>query len=161
MELMDRITALVIKVPTPASIFTRKWYERVSSETDKLIKSHQKKNLSYEDLQREKLLLDSLNIYRSSRVQNLAKLIGSVELLIFGSISFYGVHRPDSVSEYVRRLLPILAGWIAIKVIGNYSQWSGHILGRATYYIFLLGTLINIGWGLILGAVIAELVKLT
>jgi len=158
---MDRITTVVTKIPTPASVFTREWYKRVSSETDKLIKSHKKKKLPYKDLQREKQLLDSLNISRSSRVQELAKLIGSVELLIFGSISFYGVYKPDSASEYARRLLPILAGWIAIKVIGNYSQWSGHILGRATYYIFLLGTLINIGWGLILGAIVAELVKLT
>ena len=41
--------------------------------------------------------------------------------------------------------------WIGLKIFGSYQQWSGVVLGRATFYIFLIGSILNIMGSIMLG----------
>lgn len=72
-------------------------------------------------------------------------IVSLIEMAFFMLLTiFFLNHYGFKFFEIVPEFSKFLVGWIAIKVIGNYGQWSGPILGRATYYTFLIGTFLNI-----------------
>jgi hypothetical protein len=44
----------------------------------------------------------------------------------------------------------LFGAWFAIKIAGNYQYWSDVVLGRARFYVFLLGSILlftaSVGW---------------
>ena len=76
----------------------------------------------------------------------ITKVVGYFEFIFFGIlVLMMTLFFRESFTEAVFQLLPIMGGWIALKVFGNYHQWSGAVFGRASFYIFLLGSVLNIG----------------
>jgi hypothetical protein len=53
-----------------------------------------------------------------------------------------------------------VAGWMTLKIFGNYEQWAGPILGRAQFYIFLIGTVFNILLSILWGVVFYNIMSL-
>jgi hypothetical protein len=88
----------------------------------------------------------------------ITKIIAHFEFFIFGVATFF-LLKPDEqhLQNSILSLLTIIAGWMAIKIFGNYGQWSGPILGRATYYLFLLGSFSNIGVGILFGYILTNI----
>ncbi len=83
-------------------------------------------------------------------IRKIVKIIGFFEIIIFGLLSLILLNN-DGGLIFSQNLLTIIGAWLGIKVIGNYQQWSDPILGRAVFYVFLIGTLVNIFAGIILG----------
>lgn len=72
-------------------------------------------------------------------------LIGLVEFCIFVPLTMVILQRYGlNIFEVVKNIGIVTSGWIALKIFGSYSQWSGAILGRSTFYIFLISSLLNI-----------------
>ncbi len=83
-------------------------------------------------------------------------IIGWLEILLFVFLTIALV-KIDNILfvEKFKILSTIIMGWIALKIFGNYYQWSGTILGRSTFYIFLIGTIINILGAILIGFSVA------
>lgn len=82
---------------------------------------------------------------RNNNLQVITFAIGTIETIFFYGITFYLLHiLKFSFFETLNYIFRIYAGWIAIKVIGQYQLWSGELLGRATFYIFLIGSMVNL-----------------
>lgn len=85
--------------------------------------------------------------------------IGAFELVLFATftviaIEAYGLSKSFEVVKFIGISA---SGWIALKIFGNYQQWSGPFLGRPIFYIFLIGSILNIAGGVILGLSISLL----
>ncbi len=48
-------------------------------------------------------------------------------------------------------VLQVVGVWLGLKIFGSYQQWTGAVLGRALFYIFLIGSLFNILFSIGLG----------
>jgi hypothetical protein len=59
--------------------------------------------------------------------------------------------------EIIKTLSLVISGWVALKIFGNFQQWSGAVFGRATFYSFLIGTFLNIGSAILIGWLIVTL----
>ena len=79
----------------------------------------------------------------AERTKWLTIIVGSFEALAFYSVTIYLI-RIGGQSHPIETLLPIIFGWFALKAIGNFGSWSNPTYGRAIFYRFLLGTLLNI-----------------
>lgn len=103
--------------------------------------------------------IKALEIFKK-KTGRIKRIVAYIEFLGFFTVAFF-LTRPGNTSalshKNVISILAIVAGWMAIKIFGNYGQWSGPIAGRATYYLFLLGSFANIGIGLLFGYVIRAL----
>jgi len=79
-------------------------------------------------------------------------LIGSFEILFFGALTILLLrYLGGSVLSIFREITIFAGGWIALKIFGGYQQWSGAVLGRAYFYTFLLGSIINIITAVVIG----------
>ncbi len=82
-------------------------------------------------------------------VRNLVKIVGCLEIIFFSILTLCALvkYRHFNFEE----LKIAIGAWLTLKVIGNYKQWSDAILGRAIFYVFLLGTMINLILGILVG----------
>lgn len=110
------------------------------------------------DSQEELINLKALNIVRKKTV-HIMRIVAYIEFLSFFSVAFFLTRSDKNVKANITLALTIVAGWLAIKIFGNYGQWSGPILGRVTYYLFLLGSFANISIGLLFGYLTGTLFK--
>lgn len=76
--------------------------------------------------------------------------VGIFEILGFGFLTVLLLGKYIYAEVFIA-LFKYIGGWIAIKALGNYGQWSGAILGRACFYIFIIGTFLNIISAILLG----------
>jgi hypothetical protein len=76
------------------------------------------------------------------RTRHLTRIIGVLEALSFYIVTIYLVH--IKTVHPMRSILAALLAWIALKGIGNFGDWSHETYGRAVFYKFLIGTLLNI-----------------
>jgi|GEM_PF-3086078 len=111
------------------------------------------------DMKKELATLKIIKV-KKEKIGYIMKLIAHVEAIIFFSLGFCLIRRGHILSmSSASILLALIAGWMAIKIVGNYSQWSGAIFGRATYYLFLLGSFANIGMSFGFGLTVGALFK--
>ncbi len=83
---------------------------------------------------------------------NITQIIGVFEIITFSVYSNFVVSMSEStLIDNIQTIAVAVAGWMAIKVLGNYSQWTGSVYGRATFYSFLIASGVNILLAIILG----------
>jgi len=80
-------------------------------------------------------------------------IIGSLEFIIFAGLTYLLIKNNygGSFLEIIKILATFVSGWIALKIFGSYQQWKGTILGRSCFYIFLIGSVLNIALVIFLG----------
>lgn len=79
-------------------------------------------------------------------------IIGTIELATFAIVTdFILLNKMPDVYETVSQIVLFFAGWMTIKTIGSWGQWSDSRFGRAVFYVFLLCTFLNITLGIALG----------
>ena len=88
----------------------------------------------------------------------ITKLISYFEAVLIMSLSYFIFLSDKPTVDAVMLILSAVAGWMAIKIIGNYSQWSDYAIGRSTYYVFLIGSILNILIAIIFGLALSLLV---
>jgi hypothetical protein len=74
----------------------------------------------------------------------LTKTIGWFEIFFFASTTIILLKYGKNFIDSFQFLMITAAGWIGLKIFGNYQQWSGKFLGRSVFYIFLIGSIVNI-----------------
>lgn len=101
---------------------------------------------------------------RETKLGSITVIIGFIEFLTFTMFTTIILLNTDNLSQnlyqVVSRIGIVIPAWIALKIFGGYKQWSGAILGRSTYYIFLIGSIINILAGIFIGTVLYLLVQI-
>ena len=93
----------------------------------------------------------------------LTSIIGCFELVFFGCTvaSLYFLDgAPETLFGKIQVFILVISGWFVIKVVGNYQQWSGAVFGRATFYVFLIGSFINILGAVAVGLLIISILNL-
>jgi len=85
----------------------------------------------------------------------ITRIIGIIELFIFSSFSYMLIISKQGLEHCFVSITTVILGWIALKIFGNYQQWKGPYLGRASYYVFLIGSLLNILLSISLGMLLA------
>lgn len=84
----------------------------------------------------------------------ITRLIGWFEIVLFAGLLVLILQFPSNISspvDVVKILGGAFAGWLAIKVVGSYGQWSGPVFGRATFYLFLIGSIANFVGAILIG----------
>ena len=108
---------------------------------------------------------DLLQIYENheeirKNMSFLTKIISYMESVIIFTATIYIFSDLYITLEKTMHLLAIVAGWLTIKTIGSFGQWSDKYLGRTNFYLFLIGTAMNIILSIIIGIILLYLVKL-
>lgn len=107
--------------------------------------------------------IDNLNIFKVKREKLffITKTVSFIEFFAFFiAIVIFKSHHISNFEVFLS-ISKFAGAWFAIKSVGSYGQWSGSILGRATFYTFLLGTIMNIGIAVLLGLVSYKFLFLT
>jgi hypothetical protein len=83
----------------------------------------------------------------------LTTLVGGFEAVLFLSLTMMLLHEHSihSLYHWISPLFLGISGWMAIKVVGGFLQWSGPIFGRAAFYSFLLASIANLAGAVLLG----------
>jgi|GEM_PF-3511389 hypothetical protein len=83
----------------------------------------------------------------------------TLEFLFFAGITFCRIQLFDHNNSLVvsKDIAFLVAAWLGIKIVGSYQQWSSVVLGRAYYYIFLIGSWVNIGVAIFTGWLLSRL----
>lgn len=85
----------------------------------------------------------------------ITNIIGLIEMIIFSGFTILLTqHYSNNFFEIIIALVKVSGGWLALKIFGSYHQWSGAVLGRAYFYVFLMGSIINIFFSVIMGYVL-------
>jgi len=80
-------------------------------------------------------------------------------MLAFAGINYVLLENSATLFDAEKQLLTTLGAWLAIKTVGSYQNWGDPRLGRATYYRFLIGTLLNIVFGIVLGFIFFKIFR--
>lgn len=83
-------------------------------------------------------------------------IIGVIEILLFGGLTFILIQENYSFFDIFSKLSNFAAVWIALKIFGNYHQWAGSIFGRIHFYIFFIGSILNILFAILIGQIATE-----
>ncbi len=126
-------------------------------EAEKLDGEAGRKGYNTEDFKKE---LANFYVIRQKRKKLwiFTTIVGALETIVFSGLALlylkkFGV----DPFETVVTMLKFTAGWIAMKTFGNYQQWSGAVFGRLFFYIFIIGSILNIGLAIVAGYLIAFL----
>ena len=122
-------------------------YRSIVQTGDELLKLHpDNKSISQE--------VENLKIFENQRVKLsfITKIISVTEFIVFATlVIILFVHYKNNYYQVFFDVSKFLGVWLAIKTLGSYGQWSAVIFGRASFYTFLLCTLINVFFAVILG----------
>lgn len=156
-----KYTIIILSVVGIQSL-TRMLVNRLSSKVNDSLKPLAKEAKKLSKLYKHKELINSFfqekfdnELIRKKRrkLAGITIAIGIVENLFFIFLTLIFLQRSGFDSIFIE-IPKYVVGWIALKVFGNYQQWSGTIIGRSTFYIFLLGSIVSISLSVLLGAVI-------
>lgn len=127
---------------------TQSLVRSLNNSVEKLIKSHgsDEKGPKNAEFERE---ASSFMLFQTKKthLRYITKIIGYFESFLFVMVTTIILFRGENLGL----VLTISGGWIALKIFGNYQQWSSVVLGRALFYIFLIGSLFNIILSILLG----------
>jgi len=131
-----------------ARFVTGSLLNKIKSTLKELVKKEElKPNSLDDDLSNLKIIEE-----KKKSLSFITIIIGIIEFIIFCLISIFIILK--NLNNFLDMPVPfvqVLGGWLAIKTIGNYNQWSSPILGRAYFYTFFIGTMVNIIFATILG----------
>lgn len=80
----------------------------------------------------------------------ITKIIGYFEAIFFIVLTIIILKYSPLNNTFI---VSVAGAWIGLKIFGSYQQWSGVVLGRTTFYIFLIGSIINIIGSIVLGLI--------
>lgn len=98
---------------------------------------------------KDKDLLDSIESFKKhelkkSKMKFLTSTISYLESFFIFTVTILLFYNLDFYTERIFMLLQVIGGYVGIKTIGSFGQWNDKYLGRTSFYLFLLGTIINI-----------------
>lgn len=84
--------------------------------------------------------------YRTRELGYITRIVGWLEIIFFAGLVYFILKYTNISSslDRVNSFFTIFGGWIFIKTIVNYDQWSHKRAGKAYFYISLFGTFLNI-----------------
>jgi hypothetical protein len=133
----------------------------VSASLNKIIKSVCDNVLESNECTKEKnsacknlvAVNDSIKLVEIIRKQTglITKIIGLIKNVLFGALAFFVINPQDFDVNKFLTLGAYVGGWLGLKVFGNYEHWSDPVIGRATFYVYFIGSLFNIALSIFLG----------
>lgn len=120
---------------------------------DDIFKADKCKELHKKFLECLEATKDSFNAVKIVRQGTglITKIIGIFENAFFATLMILALSYPQLDFKDV---VLITGGWIGLKVVGNYENWSDSVIGRSAFYIFLIGSLFNIMCSFLLGLLV-------
>lgn len=100
--------------------------------------------------------IDSLNFIRE-KLWYLTKFVSYFESIFVASVAYLSIIHKGLFEGMVMTLY-VIAAWMAIKVFGNYGQWADSVVGRVYYYIFIIGSILNISIAVIVGCALSYVI---
>jgi hypothetical protein len=120
-------------------------------EAERLAKEAEANGYRADDFKRE---LANFYVIKQKRKKLwlFAATIGAFETIVFSCLTVLYLNKfgLDPLRTVVI-MIQFGAGWVAMKTFGNYQQWSGAVFGRLFFYIFIIGSILNIGLAVVLG----------
>jgi hypothetical protein len=97
-------------------------------------------------------------LIKKKELHHITEIVSFIEVIVFSFLTIFLVKHFSEEKEWlgiISGLVKFSAGWLALKVFGNYKQWSGAVLGRAYFYVFFIGSIANIVFTIIISGIIA------
>lgn len=95
----------------------------------------------------EKLIEDRGDVFG-----HITSAIGHLEFAFFGIVTFLLFRYEVVILNGVEYFFTFFGGWLAIKTVVSYDQWSHKIVGKTYFYLTFLGTLFNIFFATFFGS---------
>ncbi|MHB0977844.1 MAG: hypothetical protein ACYC1K_00310 [Minisyncoccota bacterium] len=136
---------------------TKKLYKKVEATIEEIEKDN------HLDPKEKKCLEDESVPFRlvkkkRKKLWPITTAVSLIELTIFSSLTVLLFCQDGlDVFQKVKIISITISGWLALKIFGNFQQWSGPVFGRANFYIFLIGSFANIGGAIVLGLLFGNL----
>ena len=119
--------------------------KEIKDAIPKLKEYSRNQNLTCTGLDKEVNIFYLLEDKKKEELGFITRIIGWFEAIVFATLAIIIINNSaKNVLDIIKFLGIAASGWIALKIFGNYQQWSGAILGRSVFYIFLIGSIINI-----------------
>lgn len=115
---------------------------KIQDSMDDLAKNFENSEMVKNFIDNERIPFSLVGLKRRS-LGFITKIVGVIEFLIVFWITVLTVRGDAGFPNGITLIAATISGWLAIKVIGSYQQWSGPIWGRATFYVFLIGSILN------------------
>ena len=100
---------------------------------------------------KEKFGSEQYTEYRTKRLRYFSQIIGYSEVIFFAGLVVILMAHDMNLIKGGDYFLKIFGGWLAIKTVSNYDQWSHVIAGKAYFYISIFGTFLNIIFAIFIG----------
>ena len=112
-----------------------------------------KENFNFKNLKENEIEPFFLIKIKKEDLSFLTIIIGYLEIFIFFIFTFILLQHNFILSnlDTIKIIGIITSGWIGLKILGNYQQWSNPVFGRALFYNFFISSLVNIAGGIIFG----------
>ena len=112
-----------------------------------------KENFNFKNLKENEIEPFFLIKIKKEDLSFLTIIIGYLEIFIFFIFTFILLQHNFILSnlDTIKIIGIITSGWIGLKILGNYQQWSNPVFGRALFYNFFISSLVNITGGIIFG----------
>ena len=155
MSFIDIFTRLVILV-TPI-LFIQEYFlprllKKMRNNVNQAVREKIKKIPKPEaDKIKERFGSELYTEYRTRKLGYFSQIIGYSEIIFFGGLIVILISNEMTLIKGGDYFFKVFGGWLAVKTVSNYDQWSHIIAGKAYFYITIFGTLINIGFAVLMG----------
>jgi len=85
-----------------------------------------------------------------TKIGLITNMIGIIEVILFAGLTIVLLFKGDWFTT-LQTLGAFSGGWIALKIVGNYKHWESAVAGRASFYVFFAGSLLNIFLSIVVG----------
>lgn len=96
---------------------------------------------------------------REERFGYLTAIPGHIEFAFFGILTILLFQNQLSILEAGRYFFEFFGGWLAIKTVVSYDQWSHKIAGKAYYFVSLLAVFFNVFFSFLFGTLAYYLIS--
>ncbi len=93
----------------------------------------------------------------SDKTNFLTCLVSFIEALFYFGLTILFFKEFNFSTENIIHFLQIIGGWLGIKTLGNFGQWADEHLGRASFYLYLIGSLLNLLFSFFIGLAVCYL----
>lgn len=96
----------------------------------------------------------------SDKTNFLTCLVSFIEALFYFGLTILFFKEFNFSTENIIHFLQIIGGWLGIKTLGNFGQWADEHLGRASFYLYLIGSLLNLVFSTSIGLCVCYLISI-
>lgn len=96
--------------------------------------------------------IDTFDLVEKTRTKIglITNMIGIIEAVLFTGLTIILLFKGDWFIT-LQTLGVFAGGWIGLKIVGNYKHWEHVVAGRASFYVFFIGSLLNIFLSIAIG----------